>query len=534
MTRLLRSRTLAPAALSLASRAALVALVAGLAAPACYSSGNGTDPNDYQFYYPVGLSLSRSGNTLFVVNSDFDLAFNGGTVVALDAQAIAADALACSALPEPAPGTFIDPNHIPAHPGQDPAYFEYCAQVGVDPTLPGNLWNASPQSRSSYVEGSVRISAFAADVKTVPLYADASQTKEVDPTKGRLLVPERGDAALTYIDYSENGKTVTLDCGGASPTLQFGASCADDHKIGNAGTQRQSAREQTIPGEPFVIATSAWGSAKDDPVNAAGGIAAVVHQSSGSVSAFIGVNLAAPGSIQYAYTLTGMPTNGTGIAALDLPAATPSAFVPRFLVSNLSVASLYTVSFTADPGNYGRSFLGVTDVSPYTVSSPGTDTRSIVVDPPNAGETRDTRVFTVGRSPASVVYGDLDPVYQHIHFYDHAAVPIGPSRLVRAVIGGKTRLYVTAYDARSVLGFDPDTKRFGNVAFVGRGPYAMTIGSVTPTNGTVAHRLGFIVNFIDSTVQVIDLEPLLADGVTANNHFEQVIYTVGVPRGPQS
>ncbi|MCU0692255.1 MAG: hypothetical protein MUF54_12720, partial [Polyangiaceae bacterium] len=58
---------------------ALVATV-----PDCVSPGEGPFPPGDRMYYPVGLAISPGGHTLYVANSDFDLQYNGGTVLALD------------------------------------------------------------------------------------------------------------------------------------------------------------------------------------------------------------------------------------------------------------------------------------------------------------------------------------------------------------------------------------------------------------------------------------------------------------------
>ena len=54
---------------------------------ACYpAAGEGVDPPAFTFYFPVGLAVSKGGNVLYAVNSDFDLQWNGGTIQSLDAR----------------------------------------------------------------------------------------------------------------------------------------------------------------------------------------------------------------------------------------------------------------------------------------------------------------------------------------------------------------------------------------------------------------------------------------------------------------
>src|SRR5512139_163479 len=50
----------------------------------CYDQGAGVEPPLDRIYFPVGLAMSPGAKRLYVVNSDFDLQYNGGAVQALD------------------------------------------------------------------------------------------------------------------------------------------------------------------------------------------------------------------------------------------------------------------------------------------------------------------------------------------------------------------------------------------------------------------------------------------------------------------
>src|SRR5580704_11411177 len=67
-----------------AARPVLCAAVFAGAAGACYSGGGGTNPPTNEFYFPVGLAVSKGGTVLYAVNSDFDLQWNGGTLQSYD------------------------------------------------------------------------------------------------------------------------------------------------------------------------------------------------------------------------------------------------------------------------------------------------------------------------------------------------------------------------------------------------------------------------------------------------------------------
>src|SRR6185312_766580 len=68
-------------------------LVAGLtvsmvAQAGCFYNDQGLSPPHEGFYYPTGLVTSPGRTALYVANSDFDLAYNGGTVQVLDLAAM--------------------------------------------------------------------------------------------------------------------------------------------------------------------------------------------------------------------------------------------------------------------------------------------------------------------------------------------------------------------------------------------------------------------------------------------------------------
>ena len=65
----------------MAPRAATtLVLLAGLLPAACFPPGEGIAPPGRDIYFPVGLSVDEQRNFLFIVNSDFDLQYNAGTV----------------------------------------------------------------------------------------------------------------------------------------------------------------------------------------------------------------------------------------------------------------------------------------------------------------------------------------------------------------------------------------------------------------------------------------------------------------------
>ncbi len=66
----------------------VAALGASVGVSACYSDSAGIEPPTSSLYFPTGLAVSRGGGALYVVNSDFDLRYNGGTLQSYDLTTI--------------------------------------------------------------------------------------------------------------------------------------------------------------------------------------------------------------------------------------------------------------------------------------------------------------------------------------------------------------------------------------------------------------------------------------------------------------
>jgi hypothetical protein len=490
-------------------------------ASGCYKSGAGPDPDDHSPYFPVGVAVSKSGKFLFLANSNFDLRYNSGTLQAFDANTIRERAIFCR---------------------------DQIVRWRANGAKTGNLGPA-PDCRSGVVEANgsaneenkaanfaladVRIGAFAADV-TVVDRTDATGTPRTDG--GRLLLPVRGDASLTVVDFvegetAEKKPAITLRCAPGATPNHFGDKCAPGWRLTGGEGGGAGSRGLTLEGEPFAVSTVVGPIGTGFP-SAPNGITTVVHQSSGDVSLFVDTTKDdgdGQPSAKLAYTLTGLPGGATSIAHLIVPGDTQ---MPRFLVANDTQSALSIVQYFPDP-KVDRSGLVFGGFVPLTPQSQGNDSRGIVVDPPNPGESRPTRVFVTNRTPAAIVLGQVDD-RGILTFYDNVALPVGPSRVTRAVVGGRTMILVASFDARALVVYDPDARRVVDVMLTHRGPYAVAVDeprvveyAPDPNQPNVKVKetvqYAYIANFTDSTIQVLDLTP----GST-----ESLIYSVGAPSGP--
>jgi hypothetical protein len=79
-----------PAAAALVKLGKLGAVAALLGPTGCFASNDGPEPPADGFYFPTSLAASPGGKALYVINSNFDLQYTGGTVQALDLEALRA------------------------------------------------------------------------------------------------------------------------------------------------------------------------------------------------------------------------------------------------------------------------------------------------------------------------------------------------------------------------------------------------------------------------------------------------------------
>lgn len=200
----------------------------------CLPDTSGIDPPGDKLIFPVGLEVTKNGNYLIVVNSNFDLEYNAGTLVALDLNKL--------------------DKRLPSNPNGDTKYDEsVCDELSAD-------------GKYCYIEES----AFIKESNTIRLGAYASDL-ELTPDKNRALIPVRGSRAITIIDINENSGKV-LSCG-EGKNLR----CDREHKI-------KSNAHVSLPIEPYEVTTKNY-------VDPASGetltLGFATHLANGEVSLFL-------------------------------------------------------------------------------------------------------------------------------------------------------------------------------------------------------------------------------------------------------
>ena len=507
--------------------------------PACYSTGDGTPPPPAAFYFPVGMTVSKGGNVLYVVNSDFDLQWNGGTIESYDLFHIRRDAAISAAgyslspqLPLPEGGglsLFVDAT---AHDGAiefpDGATSNLCATGDVLFLADGGLVSScAPFINSTvYERDSVTIGAFATDI-------------QLSPWGNRLYVPVRGDASLTWLtvasDYKPipdptdpsrtinsyappSGTAQACDADGgitgcyAPFTLVCGQGanagrCDATHHAGVNPNEPGNTRNLTMPGEPFAMAQTASGTA-----------IVLTHQSEGDTSLFLtgftedgGEASPSTPSMQYIVD-AGLPMGGDGIA--DVP-HDPAAFgcdvaagchgfpAPALLETNNTTAELSLIRYYSDDGTMllpdaavpdanisltttlPRPFIEVERTYAIASLSSGTDSRGIAID--TSQRLKCESIYPVGDAD----HDECARKYPARVFFANRA----PNTLVTGTIGGPSATDPAEYDA--------DALTLGAGVPLDSGPSRVYLAPIIDSDGNYALRV-FVVCFDENSIVVVN------------------------------
>ncbi len=526
------------------ARALLAAASFGtLCVVACVPAGDGVSPPSERIYFPVGLAVDEQSEWLYVVNSDFDLQFNQGTV-----QSIRLDRLrelvpvSCHTDGDCAAGRRCDTT--PTDENGDRASF-FCVDDGgpldglpcgagaentpsTNALAPGRCApispSAPPDGGPSLIEQTVEISAFGTDA----LFARRPDDAPAGPP-GRLFIPVRGDSTLHWLD-AEDGH---LECGQDGDD-----SCDDRHKVGENDAANDGDGIE-VPTEPFGITATSDGR-----------VLAVTHQTEGKVSSFINDWQTTP---RLEFVESGLPTRPIGIAALPVAAQAEGDYRASFLVAFRNTPAVHLLRFFDDgalrdpAAEDARPFLVNVDAAPIATNSLGFDSRGIAVDASrrvaaqagcagddaclNDAAAEPLDVYVANRTPPSLVLGHTlradgpSGTTDVPSFYDNVPLTAGPSRVILGHVSNASgeselRVFVLCFDSALIFVYDPARRRIESEIFTGRGPYALAFDEDRP--------LAYIGHFTDSFIGVVSLDQRFP------RTYATMITTIGAPTPPRA
>jgi hypothetical protein len=535
---------------------------------ACFAIGEGLPPPLDKFYYPTGLLVSPGRSALYVINSDFDLQYNGGTVQALDLAALREGQINKLRTALNTEGT---------------GAVQACAALGLAPNDNPTLYPGpcKPITLGPLVAKSTVIGAFA-----------SGGVLALRPCKdgrgARLFVPVRGDPSVTYFDIVDDRQesagcpkptsytppcadAVCLSCG-ADPDS---SRCSGDHLIGRDPGQSQ--RNLTLPVEPFGIAVDDLGESL-----------VVAHQTQALASLVVnrwGSDAQnkdrRPTLEHYVGNLPAGPTDVVGLPipklilerwALEDPAARSIDYTPAFGLSFRAAPEFDLIRYESDEGSSAaRPFITRAAAARIGITASSTDSRGVAVDASERqacesgcveGAEREAclrtcvekhplRVFMGNRAPAALVTGEIATVFTEKglpgggtqvtgafevpSFQDAVPLAFGTSRVaIGRVIDqeGKPslRVFAVTFDSRFVFSYDPQARRVDAIIRTGRGPQAIAFDTGEEDDGNGNKRMYstmFVAHFTDSWVGVVDLD--MRNPAT----FGSMFLSVGEPQPPK-
>lgn len=480
----------------------------------CMPGTAGIEPPSDELIYPVGLAMTPSGRYLVALNSNFDLKYNAGTLVAIDVSDLA-EALPSEACPD-----------------------------GENDQRKCHLKVTDPVSRCSADGGECFLheSALIFKKDTVFLGAFASDL-EVTPKGDRLLIPVRGSRAILIVDMESTAAAHdVLDCGQGTS----GRECGNDHQVVDSGKSGDGIPDVTLPIEPYEV-TSFDYEARD----ANGDVVwittygAATHLASGEVSLFQIAEQDARTGQETGLAPTLVATVGnvipgaSGIATNPLSRDVDSSRAGEIYVTgrhdsspDIAVLKLLTGGGTGPTHNnpyfnvVGRISLGQDLYS-------ATDARGIAIT--SDGQ----RGYMVTREPSSLLAIDLagrqmmgqtvvgaEP--SSVYLYEHdGGTPDDPS-------DDRTFAFVLCFSIDRVYIIETSTMELLTTRTTGAGPQALTVDR---ERGRV-----YIANFRESTISVLTIEDAYEPvfdhlrfrdlGPAPKDVDENAIIKIGVPSSP--
>ncbi len=440
-----------PAPMRPISRTLLVSAL-GCALAACTLSNEGIHPPAGEFHYPVAAVISPDANWLYVVNSDFDLKYNGGRVNVLDLARVRA----CISNPLCRTGST----------GQDESAFLVqgsASSIQINPFATGAVMRAAPSGTS-----------------ILP----------------RLYITVRGDGTLTWIDVDGPN----LVCGQAREGDPL---CDVDHRVGHTPS---AARQLVMP--PLPVTLNVGTNGPNGTMGTNDGYILVVHQESPRARASLfWENPASPTRApELVHWLGDLSPNLDAIVRVPLEA---SGLTPHYYVFSRLEPTVNQLRIQTDGQ---RSFLyrARGDVPQDLAVDVGV--RAAIIDPCNPHHVYATSrpqppdSQTPVRSPEQLI--DFDITDPELITVAHTLVlPTGPSNLVAVPpVGGcgtgPVLVYTVSYDARKMFVIDVDQWREFDQIRTERGPHV-------PVLDPINHHI-YLIDFASMVIQVIDVDPASA------------------------
>ncbi len=503
----------------------------------CNFGQSGIAPPTNRVFLPAGIAPDPDGSFLYVVNSNSDLRFNAGTVVAVDlAQAALVRTCASAAIASAGPGASLpavcqsapDPSLWAPRPGcaktrfsrTEPVSDDYCCIDLVD----SNILNCNePQFIQS--DATIEIGSFGGAVELQRYPRDDGEIVR------RLFVAVRAEPSITFADITVDNGVVSMRCKGPrvnGPVQPERGFCDDNWRVRRSGGDTPGALD--LPEEPHALALdSALGALYIGHLT----VAANAAIQGGGVSTLDICNPQSASSVRFA----GLASTTFVPSTLSQAVAALSPGDPAYPATRLYATARYSTAIsgmvlrapadaTCDeslPAPIDRDLTLVAAESFYSSAfyPRGADVRGILFSADH------TQAYVLHRNdadssanPAALVVLDRHPLADGTPAntpVDILEVCGGPTAMQMHDAGRGNRIYITCYDDGQVYVVDPEALVVTSIIDVGAGPIGLVFSPRDP--GT-----GYIASYANSHLSVIDLAP----GSPTENH---VVMRIGLPHG---
>ncbi len=502
---------------------ALIAVATCAAAIGCGLNQEGIGPPNNQIFFPGALRVDpTNGRWLYVVNSNADLRYNDGTLVAVDLDLVRKDHDADGLWGDcPGPNYIYESTSPASPPSGSQAISGYCCWD----TLDRNVLNCDERN---YIKSAVKIGSFgsAIEVQRVTPGTDPTMT----PAASRLFVGVRGNASITWADTTRpidpmDDTPPAFDCAGSLAPDGF-VECDTNHRLADEPNPDNANPAPVLPDEPYALAI-------DDYQD----LLYVGHLRAGFLSA-VNVVGTPPTIIGSFGSIFPTDVNGSaGVTSITVTAVglnggrayATSRFLPR--------AGAFA-PFTTDPPPNGQTRYSQTDAATdnpnvflanagdaFIAPLAGSETRGIQIIPGI------NRTYLLQRTPPALigfdtlggqnVPSDVTEICQGPTFL-HMTPPYRPSNFDTRATDTDTnkRLFVTCFEAGEIYVVDPYVPQIISIIEVGRGPAGLAFSNEpTPLRA-------YVVGFGANNVSIIDL----ADGPTQYHVIERIGFPSPMPR----
>jgi hypothetical protein len=524
------------------------------AAPACKLNQQGVPPPLDRIAFPASALVDPDGHWLYVANSNSDLRYNDGTLVAVDLDASVRDRFGASDY-HPTWKVCAGADRVRVDTDADPCCWDFLDHIVLNCDERLYIPPASTVKIGSFSAG-MQFQAFTedgcdpgldAEQATASLRMSAKDRHQCnancpsEPVDGRLFIGVRGNSSLTYVDTSrvdDSSLTLAVDPGMAQPAPRRRPvfSCSDPASTDPAVCQVTQTPTPSAPGntdQPLHVPDEPYALVLDESTdllyvgNLRGDTA---HPQTGGISLF-DVSRSSPRTPPTFIGATSAffnpdVNNAFGITSLTLRSNGHVYACSRFGVNAVDVRptldgtcneSLDNISLVVGSDVYSTPLIGAEIRGIQFLPDPGGVPAEDSNQPPQAA-----RAFVLQRLPPALVEFDASTDPRAFGNFPSKVIETcaGPTFLQAYDAGEGTRLYVTCFDQGQIYVFDPYVPRLISVINAGRGPAGLAFPRTFRADRP--ERLAYIVGFSANDIPVLDLTP----GSSTQYH---VVQRIGFP-----